>query len=100
MQDIATELGISKMTVSKCFKNSQDISEETKRIILKKAEAMGYEYKRRLKYSIAVLFSEVYFEPNEKFYSGLYKYLQELGWANSMKFSLFYVSREDEKEAY
>ena len=99
MQDIATELGISKMTVSKCFKNSQDISEETKRIILKKAEEMGYEYKRRLKYSIAVLFSEVYFEPNEKFYSGLYKHLQELGLANSMKFSLFYVSREDEKRS-
>lgn len=97
MQDIATELGISKMTVSKCFKNSEDISEETKHTILKKADEMGYEYKKRMKYRIAVLFSEVYFEPNEKFYSGLYKRLQELEWENSMKFSLFYVSREDEK---
>lgn len=97
MQDIATELGISKMTVSKCFKNSEDISEETKQIILKKADEMGYEYKKRVKYRIAVLFSEVYFEPNEKFYNGLYKRLQELEWENSMKFSLFYVSREDEK---
>lgn len=33
MQDIATELGISKMSVSKCFKNSEDISEETKQMI-------------------------------------------------------------------
>ena len=57
MQDIATELGISKMTVSKCFKNSEDISEETKQIILKKAGEMGYEYKRRIKYRIAVLLS-------------------------------------------
>ncbi len=97
MQDIATELGISKMTVSKCFKNSEDISEETKQIILRKADEMGYEYKRRIKYRIAVLFSEVYFEPNEKFYNGLYKRLQEQEWENSMKFSLFYVSREDEK---
>lgn len=97
MQDIATELGISKMTVSKCFKKSGDISEETKQIILKKAGEMGYEYKRRVKYRIAVLFSEVYFEPNEKFYSGLYKRLQELEWENNMKFSLFYVSLEDEK---
>ncbi len=98
MQDIATELGISKMTVSKCFKNSGDISEETKQLILKKADEMGYEYKKRIKYRIAVLFSEVYFEPNEKFYNGLYKRLQELEWENSMKFSLFYVSREDERE--
>lgn len=98
MQDIATELGISKMTVSKCFKNSEDISEETKQLILKKADEMGYEYKTRVKYRIAVLFSEVYFEPNEKFYSGLYKRLQELEWAHSMKFSLYYVSREDEKK--
>lgn len=97
MQDIATELGISKMTVSKCFKNSEDISDDTKQLILKKAQEMGYEYKRRIKYRIAVLFSEVFFEPNEKFYNGLYKRLQEQEWNNSMKFSLFYVSREDEK---
>lgn len=97
MQDIATELGISKMTVSKCFKNSEDISEETKQIILKKAGEMGYEYKRRIKYRIAVLLSEVYFEPNEKFYNGLYRRLQEQEWENNMKFPLFYVSREDEK---
>lgn len=99
MQDIATELGISKMTVSKCFKNSEDISEDTKQLILKKAQEMGYEYKRRIKYRIAVLFSEVYFEPNEKFYNGLYKRLQEQEWNSSMKFSLFYVSREDEKNS-
>lgn len=97
MQDIATELGISKMTVSKCFKNSEDISEDTKQTILKKAQEMGYEYKRRIKHRIAVLFSEVYFEPNEKFYNGLYKRLKEQEWNSSMKFSLFYVSREDEK---
>ncbi len=97
MQSIATELGISKMTVSKCFKNSEDISAETKRAILKKADEMGYKYQRRIKYRIAVLFSEVYFDSTERFYNGLYKSLQELEWANSMKFSLFCVSREDEK---
>ena len=97
MQDIATELGISKMTVSKCFKNSEDISNETKSIILKKAQEMGYVYKRKAKHHIAALFSELFFEPNEEFYSGLYKKLQELGWENDMKFSLYYVSREAEQ---
>lgn len=97
MQDIATELGISKMTVSKCFKNSEDISDETKSIILKKAQEMGYVYRRKVKYHVAALFSEVFFEPNEEFYSGLYKKLQELEWENDMKFSLYYVSREAEQ---
>ncbi|MED9902919.1 MAG: LacI family DNA-binding transcriptional regulator [Lachnospiraceae bacterium] len=100
MQDIATELGISRMTVSKCFKNSEDISEETKQAIWEKAEEMGYEYHNRAKYQIAVLFSEVYFEPNEKFYSELYKRLTELERSSSMKFSLIYIDREDEKKLY
>ena len=100
MQDIATELGISKMTVSKCFKNSGDISEETKQLILKKADEMGYEYRKRIKYRIAVLFSEVYFEPNEKFYHELYRRLTEQEWHSSMKFSMIYVNREDEKKLY
>ena len=73
MQDIARELGFSKMTVSKCFHDSEDIPEETKQAVFKKADEMGYEYRKRVKYRIAVLFSEVYFEPNEKFYNELYK---------------------------
>lgn len=97
MQDIATRLGISKMTVSKCFKDSEDISDETKQLILKTADEMGYEYQKRARYRVAVLLSEVYFEPNEKFYSDLFKRLQELEISSNMRFSLFYVSREIEK---
>lgn len=100
MQDIAKELGVSKMTVSKCFHDSEDISEETKQAIFRKADEMGYEYKKRVKYRIAVLFSEVYFEPNEKFYNELYKRLTEQEWRSSMKFSMIYVNREDERNLY
>lgn len=100
MQDIARELGFSKMTVSKCFHDSEDISEETKQAVFKKADEMGYEYKKRVKYRIAVLFSEVYFEPNEKFYTELYKRLTEQEWRSSMKFSMIYVNREDERKLY
>lgn len=100
MQDIARELGISKMTVSKCFHGSKDISEETRQAVLKKAEEMGYEYTKRVRYYVAVLFSEVYFEPNEKFYHELYKRLTEQEWKNNMKFSMIYVNREDERGLY
>ncbi|MDE6064805.1 MAG: LacI family DNA-binding transcriptional regulator, partial [Lachnospiraceae bacterium] len=100
MQDIARELGVSKMTISKCFHDSEDISEETKQAIFKKADEMGYEYKKRVKYRIAVLFSEVYFEPNEKFYNELYKRLTEQEWRSSMKFSMIYVNREEERNLY
>ncbi len=100
MQDIARELGFSKMTVSKCFHDSEDIPEETKQAVFKKADEMGYEYRKRVKYRIAVLFSEVYFEPNEKFYNELYKRLIEQEWRSSMKFSMIYVNREDERNLY
>ena len=81
--------GFSKMTVSKCFHDSEDIPEETKQAVFKKADEMGYEYRKRVKYRIAVLFSEVYFEPNEKFYNELYKRLTEQEWRSSMKFPDF-----------
>ena len=100
MQDIARELGFSKMTVSKCFHDSEDIPEETKQAVFKKADEMGYEYRKRVKYRIAVLFSEVYFEPNEKFYNELYKRLTEQEWRSSMKFSMIYVNMEDERNLY
>ncbi len=100
MQDIARELGLSKMTVSKCFHDSKDISEETRQAVFKKADEMGYRYTKRVKYHVAVLFSEVYFEPNEKFYHGLYGRLAEQEWNNNMKFSMIYVNREDERNLY
>ena len=41
INDIAIKLGISKSTVSKCLKNSKDISKNMKRKILKTAAEFG-----------------------------------------------------------
>ena len=42
MRDIAKELGVSHVTVSKAMRNTQQISEATRKRVLEKAEAMGY----------------------------------------------------------
>ncbi len=45
MQDIAIELGVSKVTVSKAFNDQYGVGEELKEEILQKAEEMGYRFK-------------------------------------------------------
>lgn len=63
-QDIADELGITKMAVSKALRNCNDISEETKRKVKAKADEMGYipnilavNFKNRKTNMIAVVFN-------------------------------------------
>src|SRR5579862_7671936 len=42
MKDIARDLGVSLMTVSKALRSHSDISEETKRRVLKRAHELNY----------------------------------------------------------
>lgn len=42
MKDIARDLGVSLMTVSKALRSHSDISEETKRRVLKRAQELNY----------------------------------------------------------
>lgn len=42
IQDIARELNLSRNTVSKALKNSEEVSNETKRMVITKAFEMGY----------------------------------------------------------
>jgi len=42
IQSIAKELNLSRNTVSKALKDSQDVSEETKHLVIRKAMDMGY----------------------------------------------------------
>lgn len=43
MKDIARELGVSLMTVSKALRNHSDISEETRGRVVERARKMGYQ---------------------------------------------------------
>lgn len=43
IKDIAKDLGVSSMTVSKALRNQFDISEETRKRVVKRAEELGYQ---------------------------------------------------------
>ncbi len=43
MKDIASDLGVSLMTVSKALRNHSDISEVTRKRVLKRARELGYQ---------------------------------------------------------
>src|SRR5512140_105368 len=43
MKDIAADLGVSLMTVSKALRSHSDISEETRRRVLKRARQLNYQ---------------------------------------------------------
>lgn len=43
IQDIADELGLSRITVSKVLNNSPNVSDETRSLVLKKAQEMNYK---------------------------------------------------------
>ena len=62
MQDIADRLNISRMTVSKVFKNDSDISSETKEKVRLMAQELGYQYTKNKQYNIVVLVPEVFLQ--------------------------------------
>ena len=79
MSDIAKELGVSTVTVSKALADKDGVSEEVRETIKKKARQMGYRYNSLAKSvragvsgNIGVLVSERYFSDNA-FYANLYK---------------------------
>ncbi|MCK5129303.1 MAG: LacI family DNA-binding transcriptional regulator [Clostridiales bacterium] len=75
MQDIATNLNISRMTVSKAFKGNNDISEETREKIFKIASELNYNYKTSAYLKILVLITPLFLEIDEQFYTKIYKKL-------------------------
>lgn len=84
MQDIADEIGVSKMTISKCFQDSDDISLEMKEKIKSIAGKMGYVYNKQNRYRVLVLLSEIFLDKSDDFYTGLYKRLNEISGLNNI----------------
>ena len=77
MQDIANRLRISRMTVSKVFKNDTDISSEMRDKVRLMAQEMGYQYTKNEQFDLIVLVPEVFLAKTEDFYTTLYKRLNE-----------------------
>ena len=78
MGDIAKELGVSTVSVSKALTGKEGVSEAVRELIVKKAEEMGYRYtgskgvKEKEKHTIGILISE-HFITKDAYYSRLYE---------------------------
>ena len=89
MRDIANELQVSTVTVSKALSDREGVSDEVRGRIKQKAEEMGYRYhslaksmKEGISYNVGVVVAERFFSDNA-FYSNLYQRLViELGKAD------------------
>lgn len=99
MQNIADEVGVSRMTVSKCFQDSDDISAEMKERIRKVAAKLGYIYSKQARYRALVLVSEVFLAKTEDFYNSLYQRLNEFGGLNNITLSLVVIRNQGEASA-
>lgn len=104
MSDIAKEMGISTVSVSKALSGKEGVSDEVRERIKQKAEEMGYRYnsiaksmKEGVSNNIGVLVSERFFSENA-FYSDLYqKVVREFSKQN-YSCILEILSRSDERQ--
>ncbi len=104
MKDIAKELQVSTVTVSKALSDKEGVSEAVRQKIKQKADEMGYRYnslarsmKEGVSYNVGVVVAERFFSDNA-FYANLYQRLViELGKEN-YSCILEILSYEDEKQ--
>lgn len=79
MSDIAEELGVSTVSVSKALTDREGVSDEVRKKVKQKAEEMGYRYnssakamKEGVNGNIGILVADRFFEDNS-FYNKLYR---------------------------
>lgn len=104
MSDIAKEMGLSTVSVSKALSGKEGVSQEVREQIKKKAEEMGYRYnsiaqnmKEGVSNNIGVLVPERFFADNS-FYSDLYQKVVQESSKQNYSCILEILSREDEKQ--
>lgn len=77
MKDIANEMGVSIVTVSKAMAGKSGVSEEMRKKIMDKAQEMGYIYAGQqsaaaMQGTVGILVADRFFNDNS-FYSGMYR---------------------------
>ena len=104
MSDIAKEMGLSTVSVSKALSGKEGVSQEVREQIKRKAEEMGYRYnsiaqnmKEGVSYNIGVVVPERFFAENS-FYSDLYQKVVKESNKQGYSCILEIISREDEKQ--
>lgn len=96
MGDIAERLNVSKMTVSKCFKNSPDISKEMQDKVMRVAQEIGYIPPRRKRYNVVVLTKDEFLSKGDTFYTELHSRLNEQAFQRDLQLSLSVVKKDEE----
>ena len=102
MRDIARELNISAVSVSKAITGKEGVSDAVRDRILKKAEEMGYEYTspslpKERHYNFGVLVSQSYIS-DSAFYSKLFQNIAIEFGKKQHSCTLEIISHKDEQE--
>ncbi len=103
MKDVAMQLGVSTVTVSKALSNREGVSEAVRTMIKQKADEMGYRYntmaksmKDGMNYNIGILVAEQFMHESA-FYSKMYQQLMKDLMALQFFGILEVISEEAEK---
>ncbi len=103
MEDIATKVGVSIVTVSKALSGQKGVSEEVRQKILDLATEMGYEKKTKTKvteikesYVLGIVVAEKYLTENQSFYWKLYQHIVQRAKKKKSFVILEVVNAEDE----
>ncbi len=103
MSDIAKELGVSTVTVSKALGDKDGVGNELREKIKKKANEMGYRFsgssktnKENLTYSISIIVAKHFISDASAFYWVVYRYIVELLQKQNYYGILDVVSEDDE----
>lgn len=103
MSDIANELGVSTVTVSKALGDKDGVSEELRQRIKQKANEMGYRFsyaskaaRDSLTYNISVVVAKHFIHDASAFYWVVYRYIVELLQKQSYYGILEVVTEKDE----
>jgi LacI family transcriptional regulator len=104
MRDIADQLGVSSVTVSKALNDKEGVSEELKLKIKGLAEELGYRYnaaaksmKEGLSYNIGVVIPERFTGINQSFYLNVYQSITRILEKQGYYGILHILSGEDER---
>ena len=103
MSDIAKEIGVSTVTVSKALGDKDGVGSELREKIKRKAEEMGYQFsgsakiqKENLNYSVSVIVAKHFISDASAYYWVVYRYIVELLQKQNYYGILDVVSEDDE----
>ncbi|MFT4144475.1 MAG: substrate-binding domain-containing protein [Mobilitalea sp.] len=106
MANIASELGVSTVTVSKALSGQKGVSEDMREKIKELANQMGYKQpavikgtKRNESYNIGIIVPDSYFGEYESFYWKLYQEVATKAFQKECFTMLEVISMEDEKNS-